>query len=144
VKVAVATNVTVRDNTFYDNSQIYTGTGGAALGLLKSGSTVQNNLFVMSTGSEAISSYGVTVTLGCNIFWQNPAGNCDTCTLTPTDREVFPAFCDATSDDFTLAQGSPALPAFSNGCGQIGAFGQGCGAVSVETRSWGRIKSGYR
>jgi hypothetical protein len=136
--------ITIRGNTFYGNSQVYTGTGGAALALTKSGSVVQNNLFVLSTGSEALRTINVTVTLGCNIFWQNAAGNCDTCTLTPTDREVFPAFCDATSDDFTLAQGSPALPAFSNGCGQIGAFGQGCGAVSVETRSWGRIKSGYR
>jgi predicted outer membrane repeat protein len=130
-------------NIFYGGSA---GTSGSAVAFVSgsNGSQLLNNIIAASTTTEAVFVFNSTVTTGCNIFWQNAAGIGDGYTPGPTDRVVDPAFCDSASKDFTVAQDSPALPAYSNGCGQIGAFGQGCGPVSVETRSWGSIKSEYR
>jgi len=62
-----------------------------------------------------------------------------------------PGFCGAVRcndtnrvSDYSLASNSPCLPA-NNGCGVlIGARGQACSIVSIEQRSWGSIKAGYR
>lgn len=53
-----------------------------------------------------------------------------------------PLFCDAPNGDFTLQEGSPCLQ--PPGCGSMGAFGQGCSPVSIDSKSWGSIKSLYR
>jgi hypothetical protein len=103
-----------------------------------------SNIIANSLGAQAVRVFSGAITTGCNIFWQNTVGNADGFVLDPTDRELDPLFCDVSSKDFTVAQDSPALPAHSNGCGQIGALGQGCGPVSVEARSWGSIKAEYR
>jgi hypothetical protein len=137
-------DATVQGNTFYGNSQIFAPFGGASVAVFGTGCQVLNNIFAASQGGEAVYSLGSPIGTGCNIFWQNPDGIGDGYTPGPTDREVDPLFCDVSSNDFTVAQDSPALPAYSNGCGQIGALGQGCGPVSVEARSWGSIKAGYR
>jgi hypothetical protein len=131
------------ENTFYCGSA---GTSGSAVAFVSgaNGSQLLNNIIAASTTTKAVFVFNATVTTGCNIFWQNAAGIGDGYTPGPTDREVDPAFCDVSSKDFTVAQDSPALPAHSNGCGQIGALGQGCGPVSVEARSWGSIKAEYR
>ncbi len=63
--------------------------------------------------------------------------------------ETDPLFCSPvppesapTPDgDYALHQGSPALGA---ACGPMGGLGEGCGPSSVETESWGKIKSMYR
>ncbi len=55
-----------------------------------------------------------------------------------------PQFCDASSDDFSLAETSPCLDPPAPCLGPIGAYGVGCGPVSVEATSWGRIKAAYR
>jgi predicted outer membrane repeat protein len=57
---------------------------------------------------------------------------------------VDPMFCDAVSADFRLQRGSPCLPAYSGGCGQIGALGAGdCGTALISS-SWGAVKARYR
>ncbi len=56
-----------------------------------------------------------------------------------------PMFCDTDAGDFHLQWGSPCLPANSGTCGLIGRYGfGGCNSVSIETTSWGQIKSMYR
>jgi hypothetical protein len=137
-------NATVQGNTFHGNSQVFAAFGGASVAVFGTGCQVLNNVIVASQGGEAVYTLGSPIGTGCNIFWQNADGIGDGYTPGPTDREVDPAFCDVSSNDFTVAQDSPALPAYSNGCGQIGALGQGCGPVSVEARSWGSIKAEYR
>jgi hypothetical protein len=81
---------------------------------------------------------------GCNVFWDNPAGNFVFYTPQPTDVVADPLFCDPSTGDFTVREGSPCLPGGVPTCGEIGAWGMGCGVVSVEPTSWGEIKSLYR
>jgi hypothetical protein len=137
---------TIRDNTFYGNSQVTSSTGGAAIRLFFGSFTLENNIIAASIGTEAVSvgSQAVVATSGCNVFWENAEGNGDGYVLSPTDREVDPEFCDPEKLDFTLSSTSPCLPANSLGCGLIGALDEGCGMISVDQRSWGSIKGLYR
>ena len=55
-----------------------------------------------------------------------------------------PLFCDPDHGDFALQADSPCAPPGVTDCGQVGALPVGCGPVSVEAKSWGRIKAMYR
>jgi hypothetical protein len=106
---------------------------------------LENNIVGGTSGTEAVwVTSGTVVTTDCNVYWQNVGGNLEGLSMGPTDREVDPLFCDVPNEDFRLMKGSPCLPPGSKGCGLIGAFGQGCDLISVESRSWGAIKSAYR
>lgn len=86
------------------------------------------------------------LTLECNDVWANgvnwtgipdPTGSSGNISLEPK-------YCGAEHGDFTVATNSPLRPT-NNSCHvQIGAFGVGCGPISVESASWGRIKTLYR
>jgi hypothetical protein len=105
----------------------------------------RNNIVSGSTGNgAAVRAGGATVIDGCNVYWQNAGGDVTGLSISSTSRVTDPLYCDPTVGDFTVFDTSPCLPANSAGCGQIGALGRGCGSVSVEARSWGRIKEDYR
>jgi hypothetical protein len=128
--------------TFWENSQINSSLGGAALfGLVF---RLERNIFARNFGSEVIRAEYLQPSGGCNDYWDNPQGNIEGYDLYPTDIFVDPLFCDPENEDWHLTKGSPCLPEGSGACGLIGAFGVGCGTVSVERSSWGRIKELYR
>jgi hypothetical protein len=164
---------TVQNCTFWRNTVTAVGSGGGALlaGTLSGSGTVvgctfeangpalqggavyldfgavlfSSNVISGSLGNEAVYKLpGGGVTRSCNVYWNNPGGNTVGFTLAASDRIIDPEYCDAPSGDLTVFDTSPCLPANSLGCGLIGAHDQGCGSVSVEVRSWGRIKEGYR
>lgn len=136
----------VTGNTFLGNS--------APAGWLDNGSSVwsdgacelRNNIIAGSVGSAAVGGYGASdIVMNCNVFWANEGGNA-IIPLSPSDLVADPLFCDAPALDLTVNAASPCLP--GNGheacAALIGAWGQGCGAVSLEQRSWGRMKAGFR
>ncbi|MGQ0723379.1 MAG: right-handed parallel beta-helix repeat-containing protein [Candidatus Eiseniibacteriota bacterium] len=132
---------TVVGNTFHQNTAF--GTGSAAV--LQVGVVdFRNNIVTGSSGTAAVTAFSATVVPSCNVYWQNAGGDVSGFSMAATDRVIDPQYCDPTLGDFTVFDTSPCLPANTPGCGQIGARGRGCGSVSVETRSWGRIKEGYR
>ena len=104
--------------------------------------TVTSCVFAYSTGWEAL--VGSNVTSDCNVFWQNAAGDYGNVVPGPNDLPADPEFCDLEKLDLTVRSTSPCAPENSGPCGQIGAWGVGCGPVSVESKSWGSIKSLYR
>lgn len=133
----------VEGNTFYGNGQ--TGaSGGASIFFSSGGWLLRNNVVANSSGAAAILDLNASVVSSCNVFWANGAGNGNGYELGSTDQEVDPMFCDPENGDLTVSETSPCLPENAGACGQIGALGLGCGAVSVEKRSWGSVKSGYR
>jgi len=104
-----------------------------------------NNVIAGATsGQAAVVIQDVSMTSGCNVFWNNENAHTEGFVLSETDRVVDPLFCDTAAGDLTVSHTSPCLPANSLGCGLIGALGQGCGTVSIAPRSWGTIKSMYR
>jgi hypothetical protein len=139
-------NTIVENSTFFGNGQVNSALGGAAIAFYDGVSELRNNIVVGSLGGPAIrvSSGSASVTSSCNVFWENEGGIGDGYTPGPTDREVNPLFCDPENGDLSLAENSPCLPPQSGACGLIGALGRGCGPISVESRSWGRIKDLYR
>jgi hypothetical protein len=134
----------VTGNTFYENSGGHALVGGT-VNFHSGTSTMLNNILAGTVKGAAIElTSGATVTGGCNVFWDNPDGDALGYTLAPTDRSVNPLFCYPDTGNFDLAENSPCLPAYSEGCDQIGARGEGCGPISVEGQSWGSIKAQYR
>jgi hypothetical protein len=141
----IAGNSTVLTcNTFFENEQVATAWGGAAVVFAGGSSQLWNNVIAGSKGGPAVLVYSCSLTSSCNVFWENEGGIGDGYTPGPTDQEVNPLFCDPENGDLSLAENSPCLPPQSGACGLIGALGEGCGAISVESRSWGRIKNLYR
>jgi hypothetical protein len=130
----------VRNNTFFGNYKMENPANGAAVQFTTFG-TFENNIIVGSHGGGAVDDFGGIQT-SCNVYWGNAQGI--GVPLAPTDREVDPQFCDAGVYDLSLEAGSPCLPEDPSGCGLIGALEQGCGPISVESKSWGAIKSLYR
>lgn len=131
----------VRNCTFVDNSQTYTGIGGSTLRVASS-ATLSNCIIAGSSGHVAIYvDPGSFLTTTCNVFWDNPWGI--GIPLSATDLQADPLFCSPDTGDFTLAENSPCLPA-QTPCGQIGAFGQGCTGISVDPVSWARLKGLFR
>ena len=139
--------VVVEGCTFYGNSQeLPWEDGGAAVQVASGPALLSNNVFAVSGGAPTVGvDDDASVTTSCNVFWQNPEGHANGFTLDPTDLIADPEFCGAPSNDFTVQSSSPCLPVNNPACtALIGAWPSGCGAVSVETKSWGRIKADYR
>ncbi len=80
-----------------------------------------------------------------NIFWANEIGDVDDYVLAETDRVVDPEFCGAGRVGVRVRSTSPCLPGNNETGHPIGAAGLGCtSTLSVEVRSWSKIKALYR
>jgi hypothetical protein len=134
---------TISENTFYgcyapsEASAIAFDAGVAPIDF-------RNNIVAACTGSGIVKlQFGEPhPSVSCNAIWSNPGGLGE---YVPSSSDQFldPQFCDASLLDFTLSRSSPYTSTNST-CGQIGAFDEGCGPVSVESASWGMVKSLYR
>jgi hypothetical protein len=137
-------------NTFYDNTVTNPFEGGGAAVYLSSGGSHQlrDNVIAKTSGGFATSLGSAlgsnSVSSSCNVFWDNPDGTNINYALDPTDQVADPLFCDAPNGDFTVQANSPCLPGKSGSCAQIGVYGEGCGTVSIQGKSWGGVKAGYR
>lgn len=140
----VNSDMRVENNTFYachagfDAASVLLGTGFSG--------AFARNVVGGSTGGEALRTVEpLGGDSGCNVIWDNEGGDFGG-DWTPGLPDIFadPEFCDPEAGDFTVQPTSPCLAENSGGCGNIGAFGVGCGTVSIESRSWGRIKGSYR
>jgi hypothetical protein len=140
--ISTSGQITVQGNTFVGNTSLG---GGAAVSWQAGQMQLTNNIITDCVGAAAVrQSIGGSTVPSCNVYGNNAGGNTTGFTMASTSREADPLFCDSAGGDFTLQTASPCLPANSLGCGQIGALDQGCGTVSVQTRTWGAIKAGYR
>lgn len=96
---------------------------------------------------EDFARAGGTVQAVCTDIFGNEAGNWIQCLKDQLGNngniELDPLFC-IDSDNFEISSASPCSDANSKGCGLIGAFDVNCTPSSVETKSWGEIKSLYR
>lgn len=93
----------------------------------------------------AVDSYPLIDGLTFFVMYGNMGGDIDAGYSTILVGD--PLFCDYYSDDFTLCEDSPALPANNIWSLLMGYAGEGCGAPCsspVERTSWGRIKAMYR
>ncbi len=132
----------VRGCTFSGNSSL---TSGGAVVVQGGPSVFSNNVIASTTGTVALRGpSSAALTAGCNVFWNNAAGDAQNYVFAATDRILDPLFCDEPAGDLTLQPLSPCLPDFSGGCGRVGALEQGCGTVSIEAESWGKVKAAYR
>ena len=135
----------VRGSSFVGNSAApYSWGNAVTFGI--GPSEFVGNILAGSTGGVALGSLSPSLVIGggCNVFWNNAAGDAQNYTFAPTDRLQDPLFCNESAGDLTLEPLSPCLPEFSGGCGRIGALEQGCGTVSIEAESWGKVKAAYR
>ncbi len=169
VRAAVSTG-SVSGNVFAFDSTLAGGTSGGGIRWEGSSGTVEANTFVgchgvldgsamlvfvsssslrftrnvvtYSTGGAAVRNLGPPLVENeCNLYWSNSGGDFGEWVPSPTDLFVDPQFCGLASRDFTVTEDSPCL---YSACGPIGALGVGCTKVSLESASWGRIKSLYR
>jgi len=110
------------------------------------GTVIERNVVTGCLTGIRLSGDGLGVDLNCNLSWGNGmnwAGFPD-----PSGKNgnfsAPPRYCNPALDDFTVASNSPCLPGNNSCLELIGAFLDGCGPISVETTSWGRLKSLYR
>jgi len=142
---------TVENNTFVDN---HADRHGGAVLINITTVTLNKNIFALNTASQeggAVACLNThTVTASCNVFWANDApiqDNVMACNVVIGQNNNIvqdPMFCDPENDVYTIDAFSPASPDHPSGCGLRGAFPVACGPVSIESRSWGMIKSSYR
>ncbi len=132
---------TVEANTFVGCHGVL---DGSAISVSQSSSSLRftRNVVTYSTGGAAVRNLGPPLIENeCNLYWSNSGGDFGEWVPSPTDLFVDPQFCGLASRDFTVTEDSPCL---YSACGPIGALGVGCTQVSLESASWGRIKSLYR
>jgi hypothetical protein len=110
---------------------------GAALYSYQSDPRIETSIVAENSGSEPAycSVSGGTITLLCTDVWDNAQGDFVGCIagqdLLDDNFSANPLFCDPSGADFSLAAGSPCLPANSP-CGeQVGAYGEGCTPASA-------------
>ncbi len=133
---AVVTADVVRGCTFAAN------TLGRFLTLLMCSTSVTNSIFAYNIASAAVSCASPATSVSCCDFFANTFGDAPGCNAMHNFFAA-PRFCLRFPGDFTLDSTSPCAPGHTP-CGLIGALPVACGTVSLETRSWGRIKSLYR
>ena len=135
----------VEGNTFWGNHIDHHQSSTASAVVLGGNPVFRNNVIVNSTGDAAVLA-GPNIQTGCNVYWDNPLGNTSGFQPDSTDLQADPLFCDELAKDFHVNAASPCIP--GNGhpacTALIGAWDAACGVVSVESWSWGRIKSGFR
>jgi hypothetical protein len=140
-----SSSVRVENCTFY---RCHGENSSGAISIADTDAGALNNVVVGTTGQRgAVRLVGAVPhpDTGCNLLWDNEGGHYfDAWVPAPTDVYANPQLCDPLNGDYTLSESSPAAAANSPTCGQLGAFGVGCGTVSVESTSWGRLKSLYR
>ncbi len=137
-------------NTFVrnDGHHLSSGGGGGLLLFLTDASlTVSHNIFYQNIEDGIACWWGATVTLQANILWQDQGGELGegdhTCPedWALTQRFEDPQFCNPGTDDYHVAQSSPALA----GPEVFGAFDTpGCTEVPRKITTWGRLKSMYQ
>ncbi len=138
----------IEGNTFVENESTYLPLGSTIASISPTTSPVTaRNIVVRSVGGYGIDC-GVNHQVTCNLLFDNDLGPFRDCEGQGLfgNFEADPRFCDAASDDFTLAADSPGLPGnHPEGieCGLIGALTEGCPAVPVKQISWGRIKARF-
>lgn len=101
-----------------------------------------------------VGGYGMgchwVVPVNCTDAWDNDLGNYVGECIGSGGYGNFsedPMFCDVTTGDVGLLQGSPCLPGnLHDGfdCGLVGVRGQVCGIVRVQRTTWGTIKALFR
>jgi hypothetical protein len=104
--------------------------------------TLSNN--ILTGMSNAISTFGGTMTLACNDFWQNqndyggvPPG--------PGDFHADPMFCNLAGGDFHIDFASLCASDHSPaGCGLVGALAPACSVTPAQHTTWGKLKARYR
>ncbi len=138
---------TISGCTMHANSA---GVGSCIAFVNGSDPTIERCLVTSSTGDIAFRcGQGSTPVVSCtNLFNNAGAGGDDICgTDGGNNGSVDPQYCHLNPEldgVFVLQSDSPCT-ATNSSCGmQIGAAGASCGAVSVESRTWGEIKSIYR
>jgi len=142
--VTLSGRVMIEGCTFYGNHHNSLSFPGSAMRLAIGPSIVRNCVIAGGYGGPgAVRISNGTVTSECNVFWENEGG-VGHLVPGPTDREADPLFCDPVAGDFTVAENSPCLPAYSGGCDLIGVYGIGCDEVSVDPTSWTRTKALFR
>jgi hypothetical protein len=146
------TNLTVEHNTVVDNRR--------GLAVIKMSSAVQIDVssnVVVNNEVDGLVAEGSGMPFDCDsIIYNNFWGNYhDVCPYRSCAHEVIgyngnisadPLFCDASTDDFTLAMDSPCLGTGEGGT-DMGAYGMGCDpttGLSTEPMSWSAIKALYR
>ncbi len=146
------TSAKVSGNTVIGNSG---SNGGSAVFFDHPYATgeISRNIFAFNgtgTTRKAVQCFlGTAPRIECNDFWGNKNGDlfceevaCDTTGLGNFASD--PKFCDATSGDYRLQEGSPCAPTSGSGCGQVGALAVACGGTPVVPMTWGRLKSLYK
>jgi hypothetical protein len=138
-------DVVIESNTFY---RCHAFNFGSAINRANEDGGTRNNIAYGCTGPNGpfylTSSATPHPTTGCNLFFANEgSGYAGNWSAGPTDVFADPEFCDEVNLDLRLRSTSPAAPA-NNPCGLVGAWEVGCGPVSVERKSWGKIKGAYR
>ncbi len=137
----------IEGNTFVENASTHSSVGSTIRSTSYVSPLTARNIVVRSIGGYGIDC-GLAHQVTCNLLLANDLGAFKDC----EEQELFgnfeadPKFCDAATDDFTLAADSPCLPGnHPEGieCGLIGALNEGCPAVPVSSVSWGRIKARF-
>ncbi len=141
----------ITNNTFigcYAPDPGYEATGSAVNLYSQTSMTFRDNVLAHNRGQPAVqlqTDFGSFLEHSCNVFWDNSHGDYSAwITPPPPDIVADPLFCDVGVLDFTVHANSPCAPGGSPGCGAIGAWAVGCGMVSIESKSWGRIKALYK
>jgi hypothetical protein len=144
---------TVRRNTLVGNSVQTVTTGGSGMTLNEGTCLVQSNLVTDGLGGIAAITCdgGVGALFECNDVFNHGTPSylgCPDPTGTFGNFSANPAYCDPATDDYTLADHSPALPGnHPDGadCGIVGAYGAGgCGMIATTPTTWGWMKGRFR
>jgi hypothetical protein len=87
---------------------------------------VWNNIFYGELNGPGIFYIGASGVHECNLFWDNLTGPIFGDTLSLSDSEQDPIFCDTVGGNFSVSTNGPAAPA-NNSCGVvIGALAPAC------------------
>jgi hypothetical protein len=122
---------------------VYVDTGGTV--------RIDDSIICCATRGDLVACSSGSVVVSYSDVWNDPAanaraeftGSCPDPTGTNGVLKADPAFCPA-DPDYGLQPGSPAVGSAGDG-GDMGWIGVGCSVpLSLEKRSWGRIKAGYR
>jgi predicted outer membrane repeat protein len=137
---------TFRSCTFIANSAT-AGRGGALSLYWHSEPILEQVLIAQNTQGGGIRAVeGSVPHMSCSNSWGNVGGNFigfEDPTGSNGNISADPRFCGAQPDDFTLQANSPCAPA-NNTCGVLmGLYDVNCDSVSVQSKSWGGIKSMY-